>query len=284
MSRQVAERTKAMTEIHHPGKQVFLDVGDGVRVNYFDTGGSGPPAVILHGLAGSALEFFETARALPEFRTILVDLRGHGRSTRRPGDLSREAFVADVVQVIESAVAAPVALVGQSMGGHTAMMVAAKRPDLVSRLVLLESGAGSGSEAENMQLGEFFRSWPVPFPSRAAAREFLGPGLLAEAWVADLEGKADGYWPRFHPDVMVETMNGLIQPRWQEWQAVRAPTLAVYGEEGMFSEDGKRTFLLFSPGARRVDLPEASHDAHLDAFEPWIAALRTFLCSPSLQR
>jgi pimeloyl-ACP methyl ester carboxylesterase len=135
-----------------------------------------------------------------------------------------------------------------------------------------------------MQLGEFFRSWPVPFPSRAAAREFLGPGLLAEAWVADLEGKADGYWPRFHPDVMVETMNGLIQPRWQEWQAVRAPTLVVYGEEGMFSEDGKRTFLLFSPGARRVDLPEASHDAHLDAFEPWIAALRTFLCSPSLQR
>ena len=45
-------------------------------------------------------------------------------STTRPGDLSREAFVADVIHVIESAVGGPVALVGQSMGGHTAMLVA----------------------------------------------------------------------------------------------------------------------------------------------------------------
>jgi hypothetical protein len=60
-----------------------------------------------------------TARALPEFRTILVDLRGHGRSTRIPNDLSREAFAADVVQVIETMVGGPVVLVGQSMGGHT---------------------------------------------------------------------------------------------------------------------------------------------------------------------
>jgi pimeloyl-ACP methyl ester carboxylesterase len=118
------------------GKQHLLDVGNGVQVNYFDTGGPGLPVVILHGLAGSATEFFATARALTGFRAILVELRGHGRSTTRPGDISREAFVADVVHVIETAVAAPVALVGQSMGGHTAMLVAAKRPDLVSRLVL----------------------------------------------------------------------------------------------------------------------------------------------------
>jgi pimeloyl-ACP methyl ester carboxylesterase len=272
-----------MTATREVGVQYLLDVGSGVQINYFDTGGSGPPVVILHGLAGSATEFFETARALPEYRTLLVDLRGHGRSTRRPGDLSREAFVADVVQVIEHAVGGPAALIGQSMGGHTAMMVAANRPDLVSRLVLLESGAGGGSDAENMRLGEFFRSWPVPFPSRPAAREFLGTGPLAEAWVADLERKADGYWPRFHADVMARTMNGLMQPRWDDWQAVAAPTLVLYGEDGMFSEDEKRTFLLFSPGARRVNLPEASHDAHLDAFGPWIAALRNFLCSPSPQ-
>jgi pimeloyl-ACP methyl ester carboxylesterase len=131
-------------------QQVVLDVGAGVRINYFDAGTDRPPVVILHGLAGSAAEFLETARALPEFRTILVELRGHGRSTPRPGDLSREAFVADVVHVIESAAGGPVALVGQSMGGHTAMLVAAKRPDLVSKLVLLESGAGGGSPEANM--------------------------------------------------------------------------------------------------------------------------------------
>jgi len=69
---------------------ITLDVGSGVEVNYFDAGGDGPPVVILHGLAGSSMEFFPTADALPEFRTLLIDLRGHGLSTRRPGDLGVE--------------------------------------------------------------------------------------------------------------------------------------------------------------------------------------------------
>jgi pimeloyl-ACP methyl ester carboxylesterase len=204
---------------------------------------------------------------------------GHGRSTSRPGDLSREAFVGDVVHVIESAAGGPVALVGQSMGAHTAMLVAAKRPDLVSKLVLLESSAGSSSAAENMQLGEFFRSWPVPFPSRAAAKEFLGNGPLQDAWVADLEEREDGYWPRFSADVMVGTMNGLMRPRWEEWDAVAAPTLVVYGEEGMFSAEEKTEFVARGHSVRRVDIPRATHDAHLDASGAWIAALKSFLNS-----
>src|SRR5699024_4134871 len=110
----------------------------GVTIGYRDSGGWRPPVVLLHGLAGSGREFVATAEALPEFRVILVDLRGHGESTRRPRDLGRAAYVADVVGVIESVVGGPVALVGQSMGGHTAMLVAAVRPDLVGRLVLLE--------------------------------------------------------------------------------------------------------------------------------------------------
>jgi len=266
-----------MTAITGVGPQLALDVGLGVRINYFDTGGDGLPVVILHGLAGSSAEYFETARALPEFRTILVDLRGHGRSTSRPGDLSREAFVDDVVHVIESAVGGPVVLVGQSMGGHTAMLVAAKRPDLVTKLVLLESSAGSSSAAENMQLGEFFLSWPVPFPSRAAAKEFLGNGPLQEAWVSDLEEREDGYWPRFSADVMVGTIDGLMRPRWEEWDAVAAPTLVVYGEEGMFSAEEKTEFIARGHNVRRVDIPRASHDAHLDAPGVWVAALKSFL-------
>ncbi len=268
-----------MTATTGAGQQFALDVGFGVRINYFDTGGDGFPVVILHGLAGSAVEFFETARALPEFRTILVDLRGHGRSTSRPSDLSREAFVADVAHVIESAVGGPVALVGQSMGAHTAMLVAAKRPDLVTKLVLLESSAGSSSADESMQLGEFFRSWPVPFSTRAAAKEFLGDGPLQKAWVSDLEEREDGYWPRFSPDVMLGTMDGLMRPRWAEWDAVAAPTLVVYGEEGMFSAEERAEFVTRGHNVRRVDIPRASHDAHLDATGAWITALKSFLNS-----
>jgi pimeloyl-ACP methyl ester carboxylesterase len=100
---------------------------------------------------------------------------------------------------------------------------------------------------------------------------------LHRAWAADLEKKDDGYWPRFHADVMGEIMDSMIQPRWEEWQSATAPTLVVYGEEGMFSADGRSRFIRFGRDVRRVGIPAGSHDAHLDAFDSWIAALRAFL-------
>jgi pimeloyl-ACP methyl ester carboxylesterase len=267
-----------MATTNHPGRSFSVDTAPGIRINCFDIGPrDGHPIVVLHGLAGSAPEFFETARALPEFRTILIDLRGHGRSTPAPDDLSREAFVADVVHVIEAAADGPVTLAGQSLGGHTAMLVAAARPDLVSSLILLESGAGGGSERDNERLGDYLRSWPVPFPSRDAARAYLGDGALQQAWVADLEERQDGFWPRFQPDVMVAAINALIPPRWDEWESITAPTLVVYGERGMFTEHEKAEFTARGCNVRRLDLAGGSHDSHLDAFESWIKALRSVL-------
>ena len=256
-----------------------VDVGSGVRINCFDTGGSGLPVVILHGLAGSSREFAATAEALPEFRTILIDQRGHGQSTTIPDDLSREVFVSDAVQVIEATVDTPVILIGQSLGGHTAMLLAAARPDLVAKLVLLESGPGGGNTAENERMGDFFRSWPVPFANTSAARDFLGDGPLAQAWVADLEEEADGFWPRFNADVMVATMNSVLRPRWAEWESVSAPTLVVYAEAGMFTAEEKSEFIDCGRDVKRADLAGASHDGHLDAFDAWIIALRSFLLS-----
>ena len=90
--------------------------------------------------------------------------------------------MSDVVRVIEASVNAPVTLVGQSMGGHTAMLLTAARPDLVSKLVLLESGPGSGSAAKNERIGDFFRSYSFDtspsildegFPSRRTENRAL---------------------------------------------------------------------------------------------------------------
>ena len=267
-----------MIAMDSPARLFEVETEPGVYIRGFEMGpAEGTPIVFLHGLAGSAREFFDTAHALPEFRTILVDLRGHGRSTTRPGDLSREAFVADVVHVINAVIGGPVTLVGQSMGGHTAMMVAAARPDLVSRLVLLESGAGGGSEAENEHLGDYFRSWPLPFADLATAQEFLGDNPLARAWAADLEIRADGLWPRFEADIMVSVIRAVNTPRWKEWESVTAPALVIYGEHGMFTAEDKSEFCERGRSVHRVDLAGASHDSHLDAFDSWIVALRSFL-------
>lgn len=75
---------------------------DDVALAVIDHGGDVPPLLLLHGLAGSSRELLPTADALVDsFHVLLVDRRGHGLSTRRPVDLSRKAFVDDVVAVIQ---------------------------------------------------------------------------------------------------------------------------------------------------------------------------------------
>ncbi|WP_035929457.1 alpha/beta fold hydrolase [Kocuria rosea] len=250
-----------------------------VCITYLDTGGQAPVVVFLHGLAGSAGEFVPSARALwPEYRCVLVDQRGHGHSTRVPPETGRRAFVDDVVAVLDVvAPAQPVVLVGQSMGAHTAVLTAAAHPDRVAGLVLLEADVNGGDPVKAAAVGKFFRSWPVPFASRAEATAFLGTTALARAWAADLEPTDEGYRPRFHADVMQAILEAMHVPRWDEWAAVRAPTTVVFAAESMFTPVRQDAFVAARPGTRRIDLSGGTHDAHLDASEGWIAVLREAL-------
>lgn len=138
--------------------------------------------------------------------------------------------MADVVHVIEAVIGGPVTLVGQSMGGHTALLVAAARQDLVARLVLLEAGVGGdGTEHSRERMRDFFASWPRPFTDRTQAQSFLGDSPIGRAWLADLEERPDGFWPRFNMDVIMETIADVdAQARWEEWSGIDVPTLAVF--------------------------------------------------------
>lgn len=168
-------------------------------------------------------------------------------------------------------------LLGHSMGAHTAMLAAAARPDLVERLVLLESGPGGEDPAGNKRARAYFRSWPLPFRDEQTAAAFFGDNPLAGVWLAALETRDDGLWPPFDPLVMERVLAGMDVPFWREWERITAPTLVVYAEHGMFTPSQKTEFIGRGQAVVRVDLAGASHDAHLDSFDAWIAALRTFL-------
>lgn len=249
-----------------------------MTLSYLEAG-YGPVVVILHGLAGESGEFESTMRTLGgRFRVVALDQRGHGRSARRPADVSRDAYVQDVVALIGHVSAGvPVHLAGQSMGAHTAMLVAAARPDLVESLVLLEADAGSGSQADAVGLGKFFAGWPLPFADRVAARSFLGESAIAGAWVESLECRDGGLWPRFDADIMEACISHVVEPRWAEWTSVRARTLVMYADNGMFTEAQKCEFVAARPGTLRIDIADAGHDAHLEQPGQWISILQDFL-------
>ncbi|MFJ3654078.1 alpha/beta fold hydrolase [Streptomyces nigra] len=255
-------------------------VRDGVRLVCRDWGGSGRPVLLLHGLAGHAGEWDVPAQRLsPRYRVVAVDQRGHGASERHPRDVSRAAYVADVVAVADHLALRRPVLVGQSLGGHTAMLVAAAHPGLVRGLVLVEAGPGDPNPDTPADIGTWLGSWPTPFPSREAAAAFLGGGPVGAGWAAGLEEREDGFWPRFDRDVMVRSLAENAQRSFRsEWEQVACPTLVVLGQSSFVPAREVDDMLRGQrPMTTAMSIPGTGHDLHLEKPGVLLTALVGFL-------
>ncbi|MER8234823.1 alpha/beta hydrolase [Streptomyces sp. NPDC094049] len=245
---------------------------DGVRLSVRDWGGSGTDVLLLHGLAGHSGEWDATARLLRDsgHRVVALDQRGHGASERRPEDVSRAAYVADAVAVIEELDLERPVLIGQSLGGSTALLTAAAHPALPRALVLVEAGPGGAHPGTQEQIAGWLAAWPVPFPSREVAAAYLGGGKepVGDGWAGGLEERADGLHPRFDSEVMVRSLDENVRRAfWDEWAAVACPVLAVLGQGeqgGIIGGDEYAEMVRLRPALHGVSLPGAGHDVHLE--------------------
>lgn len=108
-----------------------------MRLNIVETG-AGAPVVLLHGLMGAAQNWGGIARRLGQrHRVLALDARNHGASGHAPG-MGYAAMAADVAETLAAAGITQAAVLGHSMGGKIAMMLALTRPELVSRLVVAD--------------------------------------------------------------------------------------------------------------------------------------------------
>lgn len=240
-------------------------VRDGVALDCHVSGEDGPPVVLLHGLAGHAGEFAELITHLPgRHRYVAVDQRAHVPGEPVPADVSREAYTADVVHLVAELGLGPAVLVGQSLGGHTAMLAAAARPDLVRGLVMIEAGPAADAPELPGEIGDWLDSWPVPFASRAQAAEFFGGGQAGAGWAAGLVAVEGGFGPRFARDAMVDAIAALVDvPCWTQWDSLTGPVLVLVGERGTLAA-AERDRMALRPGTTMITVADAGHDVHLD--------------------
>ncbi|WP_037886289.1 alpha/beta fold hydrolase [Streptomyces sp. NRRL S-646] len=222
--------------------QRSVDVGE-VRLAYQLWGpADGPPLVLLHALGKDATDWEAVVPALARGRRVYaLDLRGHGRSDW-PGDYSLELMQADVLRFLDALGIGPVDLIGHSMGGLVAYLLAEDHPQRVSRLVLEDV------------------SVPRPREPGTPARP---DGALTFDWemVLAVRRQID------QPD-----------PRWLErLDRITAGTLVIAGgPQSHVPQAGVAELARCIPGGRMVTIP-VGHLIHHAAPEAFTEAVSAFL-------
>lgn len=205
---------------------------DAVTINFAEGPPSGPPLVLLHGGGDRWQHFLPILPSLmTRWHVYALDLRGHGKSGRVPGQYRPEHYVAEIVAFLESQIKERVVLFGHSLGGWIALMVAAERIEEVRALILgdpplcLERFVSIEGSEERVNL------W-------RALRDLVGSGLsvpeLASA-LAELPISVPGQeTPMRYGDLPGKDMAHLRS--WAEVLSQVDPDVVQYHAEGRIEE------------------------------------------------
>ncbi|WP_184242386.1 alpha/beta fold hydrolase [Micrococcus cohnii] len=255
--------------------------------------GQGPARVaFIHGLMGRGRNFTGVAQALSEDFTIeLIDMPDHGGSPWTDGVDYRR--IADrVAEHLRSGLAAdgPVHLLGHSMGGKVAMVLALRHPELVDRLVVVDISPRTAPMATGQfdhLLGSLLRMDLDALGTRAEADEVLARDVPDERirgfLLQNLRRDAGAF--TWQPNVRMLHANlaeigGFPEPAFEDdpERTFDRPVLWLAGAESdyILDEDVPAMKALF-PKVVKVSIRGAGHWVHADQPERFVAAVRTFL-------
>ena len=227
--------------------------------------------VFLHGtrLTGAAWAG-QIASLDTEFRCIAPDLPGHGTSSAEPFTLAGAASaVADIIE--RESPDRPVVLVGLSLGGYVATVVAATRPELVAGLAI----SGATAEPSGIRtlgyvaLATVFERVPESILLRVNRWYFRRryPATVSRPILAG------GFWFRGGAIALRALAGESFRP---QLAAYPGPSLLINGELDLFFRTGERAFLEAAVDPRRVLIRRATHLANLDQPVAFAAAIRRF--------
>lgn len=265
-------------------RRIAVEVGSGRRLSALRWGAAPPELVLIHGGAQNAHTWDTVALALGR-PLLAVDLAGHGHSDDvaplAPGQLRADSLAADVASVIEQLAPDAAAVVGMSLGGMTAICLAAQAPSLVRRLVLVD--VTPGVTADKAKAITDFVNGPATFasfedilartvehnPTRTVSS--LRRGILHNA-----VQQADGSWVWRHRRHTVDTAAAQAAPErqvrpdygvlWDRLGAVTVPVLLVRGmrSQSVVDDADEAEFRRRVPHGGVAQVAEAGHSVQGD--------------------
>ena len=233
---------------------------DGVRI-WYAAYGSGSPVILLHGGLGQSGNWGYQVPALVSggYRTVVIDSRGHGRSTRDERLYTYELMASDVLAVMDALRIEKAGLVGWSDGACTALILAAQAPARAAGVFFFACNMDPSGTKEI----EF-----TPTLNRCFSRHVKDYARLSPAPDQfDEFSEAVSLMQRTQP---IYSADDLAQ--------IRVPVAIVQSEHDEFIKREHAEYLARSiPNAEFIYLPGVSHFAPLQRPEQFNSAMLAFL-------
>ena len=250
-------------------------------------GDHGSPVVFCHGLFGQGRNWTQIGKALADdHRILLVDLPHHGRSS-----WSERFDYLDIADQVAGLLSAddPVTLVGHSMGGKAAMVLALRHPELVERLCVVDVApvaydrvgefAGYIEAMQGLDLDSLSQRGDADTALEAAVPNPTVRSFLLQSLVREGTG-ADGGWRwRLNLEALERDLGELRGfPETPPGASFDGPVLWIAGANSTYvlPEDRPRMDELF-PTTRLVTIKNAGHWVHSEQPETFTETLRRFL-------
>jgi pimeloyl-ACP methyl ester carboxylesterase len=260
---------------------------NGLRFHYRDWGNADAQALLLlHGFTGHARSWDTFAAAMRgRYRVLALDQRGHGE-TEWASDYAPERSVEDIVAFVDALDLKQFALLGLSMGGRNAYTYAAKHPEEVERLVIVDIGpeivpAGMERIQQGVRAIDVFDDPEEAVRAARAANPRPPDVELRHRILNNLKQTDDGRWTWRYDKAL---RSGDRPPRpdpeliWPLLSRITAPTLLVRGAESdVLSRETAARMVQTIPNCRVVEVPDSGHSVPLDNPPGFLAAVQQFL-------
>lgn len=262
-----------------------------LKIHYYRTGGDKPQVVINHGAGDDGLCWTHVVRELEQdYDVILPDGRGHGKSASGKGDYSTHQRVGDLAGLIEALKLTRPVVGGHSMGGDTAMHLAADQPQL-ARGIFLEDppiflpgeSFGSGEQAVKMEdvgkmMARFlriFKLMPKVIGVRMARK--ASPTYPEDEIIPWINSKK-----RLSYDFLnsLPTLEMEISSPFEVIKKIQVPILLFIGDKekiSIVSQETAQQAARANEKLQVVHLEGASHDIRRTRFDGYMPALKKFL-------
>lgn len=255
---------------------------NGNSINYFYKNGNKRPVILLHGAMDNGLCFSPVGQRLAKnFYVIMPDARGHGQTINSENYISYDLMAQDIITLIQDLNLETTEIIGHSMGGVIAALVASKRPQLINKIVLEDPAIRLKKQSKIIKfLMKLGIKIIIPLLLRGSYEKLVKKCHKRNPTWSDEEinpwVKSKIQFKEKKPKKLLALIDTDID--WETViQNIQCPILLITSSEGMISDEDAQKIVDLSKDGRWVKIEGAGHSIRREKFEEYMKEIRNFL-------